>query len=121
MEDDEFINPDTEAEIRKIVVQIDKEIYGFQVEQKEFEKYQNDHIGGYTPDHHKDHSMNANIIKEIREHKHEMQDAIRRLHDLDLLVKDAILRKQTYEEINDLSDTCNANFCALLEMNSELP
>ena len=27
--DDEFINPDTEAEIRKLVVQIDKEIYGF--------------------------------------------------------------------------------------------
>jgi hypothetical protein len=47
-----------------------------------------------------------------------MQDAIRRLHDLDLLVKDAILRKETYAEINDQSDTCEANFCALLEMNS---
>lgn len=100
--DDEFINPDTEAEIRKIVVKIDKEIYYFQVEQKEFERYQNEHIGAYTPDHHKDHSMNANIIKEIREHKHEMQDAIRRLHDLDLLVKDSLTRKQTYEEINDI-------------------
>ena len=50
-----------------------------------------------------------------------MQDAIRRLHDLDLNVKDAILRKQTYEEINDHVDTCNANFCALLEMNQTLP
>ena len=29
MLDDEFINADTEAEIRKLVVQIDKEIYGF--------------------------------------------------------------------------------------------
>jgi len=27
--DDDFINPDTEAAIRKLVVQIDKEIYGF--------------------------------------------------------------------------------------------
>jgi hypothetical protein len=61
--------------------------------------------------------MNSDIIKEIREHKHSMQDAIRRLHDLDLLVKDAILRKETYAEINDHADTCNANFCALLEMN----
>ena len=50
-----------------------------------------------------------------------MQDAIRRLHDLDLLVKDAILRKETYAEINDQSDTCEANFCALLDMNSTLP
>ena len=46
--------------------------------------------------------MNANIIKEIREHKHEMQDAIRRLHDLDQLVKDSLTRKQTYEEINEI-------------------
>ena len=119
--DDDFINPDTEAEIRKLVVQIDKEIYGFQVEQKEFQRYQTEHVEAYTPDHHKDHSMNAGIIAEIREHKHAMQDAIRRLHDLDLHVKDSILRKQTYEEINDLVDTCNANFCALLEMNQTLP
>ena len=27
--DDDFINPETEAEIRKLVVQIDKKIYGF--------------------------------------------------------------------------------------------
>ena len=28
-EDDDFLNPDTEAVIRCLVVQIDKEIYGF--------------------------------------------------------------------------------------------
>ena len=120
-EDDDFLNPDTEAVIRQLVVQIDKEIYGFQVEQKEFIRYQTEHIEATPSDHHKDHTKNADIIKDIREHKHLMQDAIRRLYDLDLLVKDAILRKDTYADINDLSDTCEANFCALLEMNSTLP
>jgi len=36
-------------------------------------------------------------------------------------VKDAMTRKENWEEINDHIDTCEANFCALLQMYSTLP
>lgn len=120
--DDEFINPETEAEIRKLVVQIDKKIYGFQVEQKELMQTHSEHLcGDFNEDDHKNHAVNHQLIHDIRAHKHQIQDAIKRLSDLDNEVKDAILRKESYEQINDHIDTCNANFCALIEMNNSLP
>jgi hypothetical protein len=57
----------------------------------------------------------------VREHKHEIEDAIDRLKDLEAIVHDAHQKKQTWAEINDQADTCKANFCALVEINSTLP
>lgn len=59
--DDEFINPDTEAKIRSLVVSIDKQIHGFELEQIEFEKTQKSPIETYSADEHKSHD-NAPII-----------------------------------------------------------
>ena len=118
--DEDLMNPESEAEIRKLVLDIDAKIYDFDVERDGFSTLQTEVLEKYTQ---KDFVSldNAPIIKEVREHKKTIDDAISRLKDLADLVKDALSRKEAYKVICELGDSLQADLCALKDMFGSLP
>lgn len=79
------MNPESEAEIRKLVLDIDAKIYDFDQERDAFSNMQTEVLEKYTQ---KDFVSldNAPIIAEVREHKKTIDDAIARLKELGDLV-----------------------------------
>ena len=118
--DEDLMNPESEAEIRKLVLDIDAKIYDFDQERDGFSNMQTEVLEKYTQ---KDFVSldNAPIISEVREHKRTIDDAIARLKELGDLVQDALSRKEAYKVINELGDSLQADLCALKDMFGNLP
>ena len=74
----------SEADIKKLIREFEPKLAGFQIEKRDFNKYQQNKLNRYTK---KDFESldNAPIITEIREFKAQIDDANKRLKDLDAM------------------------------------
>jgi len=108
------------AEIKKHIDQIDKKMYGFENEKRDFFQFQKQKLELYQQ---KDFLAleNTGIIVEVREFKARIEDANNRLFELDDYLKMCGIKKDCYQKINTLNKDLDIDMTNLKDFFSTLP
>lgn len=118
--DSEDSSSDTKATIRKLTDEIVRKLSGFEDEKADFIEFQKTTLEQYLP---KDFSdiKNAPIILQVREHKLKIQDANRRLNELEDFLKQGKAQKSSLLKIDASNKSLVANLNSLSKMINEVP
>lgn len=74
----------SEADIKKLIKEFEPKLAVFQMEKRDFNKYQQNTLNRYSKKDFESYD-NASIITEIREFKAQIDDAMKRLKDLEAM------------------------------------